>query len=337
MAENAAVAPQLMNYWDERGRKAVNYDQTARSLRTFLGFLLQDRAGVTALVSDLTPSLLERFREWRMGPHSFAIQWGGKTFDYQSQGVAGASVQRNINDIRAAVHHAEANMRIPMAPRIKDIDQKYASPLRERVLTIDEMARIAWYASHNTDLFRFVSLQFGTAVRPQSALQFNPRYQYDDVYGLIDLQPEASPQTKKRNAIIPAIRPLRVVLRAWERAGAKTVKSHKTAWRIMRRVLDLSPDVHPKTIRHTVATLLYADETVPEREVVEMLGHEGKLARTTRIYAKYSPTRLRNVTRALATLWLAVSREARAYGADHLLTTGQSQDPLRVTLRTINH
>ena len=51
----------------------------------------------------------------------------------------------------------------------------------------------------------------------------------------------------------------------------------------MRRVLRLTDDVHPKTIRHTIATLLYADDTVPEREIVEMLGHEGKLARTTRV------------------------------------------------------
>lgn len=72
-------------------------------------------------------------------------------------------------------------------------------------------------------------------------------------------------------------------MRAWAEEGAKPVSSHKTAWRIMRRVLRLTDDVHPKTIRHTIATLLYADDTVPEREIVEMLGHEGELARTTRV------------------------------------------------------
>lgn len=97
--------------------------------------------------------------------------------------------------------------------------------------------------------------------------------------------------------------------------------SHRTAWRIMRRTLDLSSDVYPKTIRHTVATLLYADESVPEREIVELLGHEGQLARTTRIYAKYDPTRLRNASRVLTKLWCQVHRSARSYGADHLLTT----------------
>jgi integrase len=319
-ARDAEVVPMLMAYWNERGRKAVNHDQTARSLRTFIGFLAQDRAGVRAVVLDLGPAMFERFREWRMSPHGFELSWAGEEVKYASKGVSGATVQRNVNDIRAAVHHAEANLRIPMAPRIRDVESRYQSAPRERILSVDEMARIAWYASHNVDLFRWVALQFATGVRPVAALQFDAARQYD-LTSLIDLQPEASPQTKKRNAVIPAIRPIRPVLRAWARDQRQAVLSRKTAWRIMRRALGLSADVHPKTIRHTIATLLYADETVPEREVSELLGHEGKLARTTRVYAKYDPARLRNAVRVLTMLWLQVSREARKFGADHLLTT----------------
>lgn len=319
-ARVAEIIPMLMTYWREKGSKAVNKDQTGRSLRTFIGFLAQDTVGARAVVSDLIPATFERFREWRMAPHSFAVPWAGQTLPYESEGVSGATVQRNINDIRAAVHYAEANLRIPMAPKIKDLDKRYKSPPRERVLTIDELARIAWYASHSKDLFRFVALQFATGVRPTPALKFDPR-QYNDRTGLIDQQPEASPQTKKRNAIIPAIRPIRPVLRAWARDGANPVGSRKTAWRIMRRTLGLSADVHPKTIRHTVATILYNDESVPAKQVVEMLGHDGDLRATSKIYAKYDPSRLRAVVRALSTLWLQVSREARAYGAVHRLTT----------------
>ncbi len=153
-----------------------------------------------------------------------------------------------------------------------------------------------------------------------AALKFDPS-QYTNVNGLIDLQPERSKRTKKRNAIIPAIRPLRVVLRAWAKADPDKAASRKKAWSNMRRALNLSGDVQPKTIRHTVATLLYADATVPEREIAEMLGHEGKLPKTTRIYAKYDPTRLPNVVRALTNLWMQVSREARRFGSDHSLTT----------------
>lgn len=329
-ASQAEVAAILVNYWREKGCKAINSDQTSRSLRTFLAFLIQDSVGARAVVTDLTPVLFERFREWRMGPHSFKLAWFGDDYDYVSEGVAGATVQRNINDVRAAVHHAEANLRIPLAPRIADLDERYHSAPRERILSIEEMGRIAWYASHNPDLFRFCALQLGTAVRPMAALAFDPRTQYRDQRALIDLQPGASPQTRKRNSYLPAIRPLRPVLRAWAKAAPAPVASRKTAWRVMRKTLGLSADVFPKTIRHTVATILYADESVPEREIVELLGHEGKLARTTRIYAKYDPTRLRNVTRALTTLWLQVSREARRFGSDHYLTTGQRGDPYKV-------
>ncbi len=317
----ALAAAHIVNYWKEKGRKLVNHDQTGRSLRTFLAFLMQDEAGVQAVITDLTPTLFERFREWRMGPHGFSLEWFDETYDYASKnGVSGATVQRNINDIRAAVNFAVDNARIPMAPRINDLADEYQSEPRDRVLSFEELGKIAWYAKHNPALFRFVALQLGTAVRPQAALKFDAAKQFLNGR-LIDLQPEKSKRTKKRNAIIPAIRPLRTVLRAWARAGADPVDSRKTAWRNMRRALGLSDDVHPKTIRHTVATLLYADPTVPEREIVEMLAHEGRLARTTRIYAKYDPERLVNVTRALTTIWQRVTKEARRFGSDHRLTT----------------
>lgn len=328
--DEAEVAAMLVNYWREKACKAINSDQSSRSLRTFLAFLIQDKVGARAVVTDMTPALFERFREWRMAPHEFSLAWFGEQFDYSSQGVSGATVQRNINDIRAAVHHAEANLRIPLAPRIGDLEDRHKSPPRERVLTIEEMGRMAWYASHNADLFRYCALQLATAVRPMAALKFEPSKQFDEARGLIDLQPGASPQTRKRNSIIPVIRPLRPILAAWSTSESGTVASRKTAWRNMRKTLDLSPDVFPKTIRHTVATILYSDETVPEREIVELLGHEGKLARTTRIYAKYDPTRLRNVTRSLTTLWMQVSRKARKFGSDHSLTTGMRGDPYRV-------
>ena len=330
---DAGVVSMLVNYWNEKGCKLVNSDQTSRSLRTFAAFLAQDKVTAHAVVTDLTPTLFERYREWRMGPHGFKLRWFGKLVDYQSEGVSGATVQRNINDVRAAIHHAEDNLRIPFAPRIKDLDQRYMSPPRERVLTIDEMGRIAWFASHNPALFRFVALQLATGVRPMAALAFDPVTQYDDNRGLIDLQPGASPQTRKRNSIIPAIRPIRPVLQAWARDGADGVQSRKTAWRNMRKALGLTADVFPKTIRHTVATMLYEDEAVPERQIVEMLGHGGNLTRSTRIYAKYNPAHLRAVTRSLTTIWLAVSRAARAYGADHSLATGLSGGKITVIKR----
>lgn len=324
-ASEARVIPLLLLYWKEKGRNNINHDQTSRSLRTFIGFLLQDEVGVNAVVTDLVPVVFERFRQWRMGPHSFEVEWGGKTYPYSSEGVSGDTVDRNLNDIRAGINHAQDNMRIALAPKIKAVDKVHLNPLRERVLTLDELARIVWYSYHFPALFRFVTLQICTSVRPEAAKKFNPVLQYNDRTGLIDLQPGAAPRTKKRNAIIPAIRPMRVVLRAWQRGGFVPVESNKTAWRIMRKALGLSDDVFPKTIRHTIATWLYADEDVPERQIEAMLGHEASLKRTSQLYAKYDPTRLRKVTHALTRIWREVSAEARRYAADHRLTTGRSE------------
>ncbi len=88
-------------------------------------------------------------------------------------------------------------MRIAAAPKIKNLDLRYQSAPRQRVLSYDEMAAIAWYAWHNADLFRFVALQFATAIRPAAALKFNPVEQYDDQTGFIDQQPSAHEHNQK--------------------------------------------------------------------------------------------------------------------------------------------
>ncbi|GLT02538.1 hypothetical protein GCM10007897_39540 [Sphingobium jiangsuense] len=318
-AEDAEVIPLIMTYWQEHAKSLIAADQSARSFRAFMSFLNMDEAGPRAVVTDMNPALFERFRRWRMGPHKFSMPWGTKEYSVDSQGVSGDTVERNINDVRAAINHAELNMRIALAPRIKGVDAKHKNPLRERVLTEDELARIFWYARHFPMLFRFIALQMATSVRPDAAKKFDARQQFDGRF--IDLQPDAAPRTKKRNAIIPAIRPMRPILRAWAKEDYAPVTSHKTAWRTLRRVLGLSDDVFPKTIRHTVATWLYNDPAIPERQISEMLGHEGSLRRTSRLYAKYRPDYLGEVEAGLERIWLRTTMQAKRYGAGHCLAT----------------
>lgn len=319
----ARVVDLLMTYWRERGSQAINNDQTARSIRTFIGFIAQDVVSVEAVVTDLTPVLFERFREWRMGEHWFQVPWGEDNEPYESPGVSGATVQRNINDVRAAMNHAYDNMRISQVPKIRDIDRRYKSKHKDRILTPDELARILWYSYHFPRMFRFVVLQMLTSVRPMAAAAFTPTTQFDPRSNLIDLQPDEAPQTKKRNAIIPAVRPVRPVLQAWIEEGGKPVGGTRTSWRKMRKVLGLSDDVEAKTIRYTVATWLYEMDWVPERQIAEMLGHAGglDLARTSRIYAKYRPDRMGKVVKGLELIWLDTARRAKIFAADHLLTT----------------
>jgi len=332
-AHDARVIPLMMTYWTERGKKAVKPDQIASSLRQFIGFLEQDEAGFNAVVTDLTPSLFERFREWRMGPHQYSVSWRDQLYNHSSKGVKGESVQRNLDDIRAAIIHAEKNRRVPMAPKIPALEERYRSPARDNLLSIEQLGRIYWYSRHFPDMLRYFTLMLGTGTRPEAAAKFDASRQYDDSNGLIDTQNPDAPLTKKRNQFIPAIRPLRPILRAWAVDGATPAKSRKTAWRTMRAALGLTPETVAKDIRHTVATWLYSDHTVPERQTSELLGHAGHLARTTKNYAKYRPDRLKDATRSLSTLWLAVSREARAYGAVHLLSTVGQNSKITVAKR----
>ena len=218
--DEAQIIPLLLAYWHEKGKGSINAVQVGVSIRQFVGFLLQDSTGPAAVVTDLTPMLVERFRRWRMGPHSYEVPWQGKQYQHTSPGVVGATVDRAINDVRAAIGHAHENDRLPFAPKIKPLDARYKSRPRDRVLTYDELARILWYAGHSPELFRFVALQLATAVRPMAAAKFDPRIQYDFSTGLIDLQLAAAPQTKKRNAVIPAIRPLQVILKGWAASGS---------------------------------------------------------------------------------------------------------------------
>ena len=93
-------------------------------------------------------------------------------------------------------------------------------------------------------------------------------------------------------------------------------------------------DIIPYTIRHTVATLLYNDDNVPDRQVSELLGHDGNLKRTTKRYAKYNPALLKEAERALSSIWLRVSREARRVGAVQLLSKDKFHGKLEIVLRT---
>ncbi|MFN3424044.1 MAG: hypothetical protein ACK40C_05005 [Novosphingobium meiothermophilum] len=88
-----------------------------------------------------------------------------------------------------------------------------------------------------------------------------------------------------------------------------------------------------KDIRHTIATELYSNPDVPERQIAELLGHAGNLNRTTKRYAKYRPERMAEVAKALTMIWRQVSHEARAFRADHLLTKDGRAGKIKVAKR----
>jgi hypothetical protein len=77
-----------VNYWEEHGRDADSAAQIASSIRQFIGFLMQDEATTDVTVAQLNNLLFERFRKWRMKPHTYDVPWGGKDYRHSSAGVS---------------------------------------------------------------------------------------------------------------------------------------------------------------------------------------------------------------------------------------------------------
>jgi integrase len=314
----AKVIPLLFLYWEEHGKSVVSPAQIASSLRCFIGFLDQDPdTGLDLAVADITPNLFVRFRVWRMGPHSYDVPWGGKDYKHTSaKGVRGESVQRNLDDIRAALTHHADNGRIPYAPKVPAVPDQYRSQAKDRVLSMDELGAIVGFARGDIEMLRFVLLILSTAARPEAASQFDPREQWDEGRKLIDLHPRHWQRTKKVNPILPAIEDMAAILRAWSASNSTRVHSKRTAWRTLRRALGLGDEVVAKTIRHTVATYLRTNR-VPTDEIETLLGHR-VLKKTTGVYAKYDPDYLANAQGVLTTMFREVMAAANVWDAGHV-------------------
>lgn len=316
--EDAETVPQLMLYWREHGAQTRKPAVIAGSLRAFIGFLMQDEIGPRATIAELKPMVFDRFRRWRMAPHTFDVPWSGRDYPVDSEGVSGEAVQRNLDDIRAALNHAARNGRVPYAPKVPSVPTYMRSPARDVRVTIEQLGAMIGFAQAGGDraYVRWLLLMIATGCRPEAGLAFDPRQQWTGAR--IDMQPLAWPRTKKRNPVVPAIRPFRLVLRQWASDGAVIVASRRKQWATMRRALDLPDDVIPKTVRHTIATELRS-RGVPGEQISGLLGHTA-MHRTTEVYAKYDPTYLADARRVLTTVFAEVLRYRRRWLADHLRT-----------------
>jgi hypothetical protein len=329
--DEAELLPHLFNYIAEHGPDVHRLDTIKSSFRAWIGFLMQDELGTGCTVADINKVSVARFRRWRMAPHSWAVEWGGKMFRHASEGVSGEAVQRNIEDLRSALNHAEAAGRIPMRPRIPSIDKKLRSKARSHTFTITQLGAMIAYADHDKAVQAWLWLMIGTAARPDAALAFDPASQWHG--NVIDLHPIGNPITDKRNPVVPAIAPLQAMLADW--AGQGGIGSRKRWWRTMREKLGIPATHVPKTIRHTVASYL-RNASVPGEQISALLGHKDQtdtLERTSERYAHVDPLKMRQAIRALTTLWQAADKEASLWRTDHLLTITGDNNKIIVDLK----
>lgn len=316
--DQAELVPHLFHYLREHGPDIHRIDTVKSSFRAWIGFFQHDEVTTGVRVAEMTKGVIARFRRWRMGPHSWSVEWGGKVYNHNSKGVSGEAVQRNIEDLRAAIRHAAAENRIGTPPQLPSVDKKLRSKPRGLVLTPAQIGALIAWADHEPDVQAWLWLLVGTGVRPDAGLAFDPSTQWHGITA--DMHPVAWPITNKRNPVIPVIEPLQALMKAWP-AGPR-VKSRKKWWGTARERLGLPAAAVPKTIRHSVATHL-RNSGVPGEQISHLLGHKDKddtLEATSEIYAHADPLKMAATIRALTKFWKMVDREAVKWRAGHLLT-----------------
>jgi integrase len=331
-ADVAHSVPLLLRYFDEHGSQARNAAAIEHSLRIFTAFLDQDRVGIDVTVAGLTPDVFNRFQAWRLQPHAWAIEWRGKLYAHQSRGVSGEAIQRNLDDVRAALNHAAGMGRIPIAPKVRSVKSELRSPARSARFTIDQLGAIVAYAAYDIEALRWILGMLATGARPDAVLAWDVPSQWNGQN--LDTHPKGWPVTKKRNAVVPVIPEFRPWLDAWAANPHKPVGSRKTWWRTMRSALDLNAALVPKTIRHTVATELRA-RGVSLDEIAGLLGHVSE-RRTTQGYAKYDPNRLPHAKQQLSAIWQEVCASANKWITNHFRVTSAYKQPIVIARKLEN-
>lgn len=324
-ASDARIIPHFINYIREHGEDVARLDTIKSSARAWIGFLQQDELGTAATVADVDKLMLARFRRWRAGPHSWCVDWGGKVVKHTSNGVSAEAIQRNFEDLRAALNHAEAAGRI-VAPKVPNLPANLRSEPRDTVLTMQQLGSIWGYARRDWPVWRELCLTIATGCRPGAAQMFDPCLQWRG--NIIDLHHPQRPRTNKRNGIVPVIEPLRPILEGWRQLPHDKVASRKTWWRTARNVLDLPNDITAYAIRHTVLTFL-ENEGVPRAHIEGAAGHAPR-GTTARHYLHYDPRNARKLKAALTKLWRTAWKQADRWSADHLLTTQKRGKPRAV-------
>lgn len=323
--DQSLILPHLFNYLREHGEDVERLDTIKSSFRAWIGFLQQDELGASAVITDIDKLMLARFRRWRMGPHTWAVDWGGKLYNHSSTGVSAEAVQRNLEDLRSALNHAEAAQRI-VAPRISMLPATMRSEPRDTVLTMDQLGALWGYARQDWPVWRELCIQIATGCRPGAAMSFDPAQQWKS--GILDLQSRTKTRTNKRNPQVPVIEPLKPILTGWVQLPHDKVASRKTWWRKTRLVLALPDDVIAYTIRHTVLNYL-EDEGVPRKQIEGAAGHAAR-GTTARHYLHYDPRKAPKLEAALTKFWNEAWAAADQWSADHVRTMPVRGKPISV-------
>ena len=211
----------------------------------------------------------------------------------REQSVKHSTINRELDVLRSALLHAEANGRIGKAPAIYALE---AEEVRERWLTPDEFGRLlgGCQAQH---IWLYMLLAVTTCARPSAILDL--RWDRTDFQSdIIHLNPVGRAQTSKKRPTVkmpPALK--QALLEARTQAftdyvieyGGYPLGSIKKAFKNAVKRAGFADDdkIVPYTLRHTGATWL-AQAGVSLWSIADLLGH-ADLRMVIKHYAHHHP------------------------------------------------
>ena len=274
-----------------------------RALAAGVGDIVGDV--VTAYLAD-TQAITKTYMTWMWGvlaPHCAGLRVDQIDRTWcrayaKIRGKAPATIRKEIGLLSAAFTWAGKTGHV--------IELPGAPPPRDRHLTKTEFYMLLDAAAPQPHLQVFLHLAIATGARKEAILQLA----WDQVHwdrGTIWM---GSKPGGKARAVVPMTESLRVVLRATQQAqetagftcrqviqyAGEPVGDIKKAFATAVRNAGLQ-DVTPHDLRHTAAVWM-AEADIPMPQIAQFLGHSSS-AITEKVYARFSPSFLRNAARAL--------------------------------------
>jgi len=278
LLEDVTIAQVLISYWEEHGKNVASAPSIKISSR-YCAEYWDDKT-----IDDLRSRReQESFQKWLRG-----------------KGLSDSSINRTVMVLKAACNRAWANGEILGVPKFSMLTITDAPP-RGRPLEKHEVRALLQNA--NSDhIRRFIWLMLGTCSRPDAIFDLQTP-QVDFERGLIQLNATGRKQTKKRRATVRLPKTLVPILKEVEEGyyitfRGKPVKSVKGAWRKLRTRAELTDDVQPYSLRHTMARHLRASG-VDSWAVSNQLGHIKEGTSITSVYASADPSYLKEPLRVI--------------------------------------
>jgi len=291
-------------YYDKHASTLISHATVRGYLNHWLDFY-----GTATLqeAADLTKQ--EAFRSWLI----------------DEKGLSLSTVLKVLKNGKAAVNWAYKRSEIAQIPYFELVKVPDPEP-KGRALEIEETACLLQHAEHH-HLRLFILMLIGTLARPQAIfeLEFS---QIDFKRRIIELNPKGRTQTQKVRPTVKLPETLAPILLKEKSKNihqrvitfnGEPVKNLKRSWGQMRTKSGLKGNVHPYSIRHTMARWL-REQSVPAWEVAEQLGHRGNGYRVTEIYTSHSPDYLEQAVKAIDAYFLRLTCELRVNAIDELST-----------------